>query len=176
MQHSEYEKRRRALEKQYAEDRDLLRAAHEAKLRSLEALWLASPATEATVKAEPIPSEPELDDPSVNETQIPNETQRQNETQTPSETQENVRLPRGGLRDAIVDALPRLPEVFDRLELERALGFTPRRSSLVRILKDLWSEKTLEIVGFSGGRRPTKYRKVAGVNLNLNPDEAEDYR
>ncbi len=47
-------------------------------------------------------------------------------------------------------------------KLERALGFTPCRSSVVRILKDLWSEKTLEIVGFSGGRRPTKYRKVAG--------------
>jgi hypothetical protein len=66
-----------------------------------------------------------------------------------------VRLPRGGLRDAVEDALPRLPEIFDRLELERALGFIPRRFSLVRILKDLWSEKTLEIVEYSGGRRPT---------------------
>ncbi len=60
MQHSEYEKRRRALEKQYAEDRDLLRAAHEAKLRSLEALWLASPppteAAAATTEPVVVPS------------------------------------------------------------------------------------------------------------------------
>lgn len=61
-----------------------------------------------------------------------------------------------------MDALGRLPEIFDRQELETALGFKPRRSSVVRILKDLWSEKTLEIVEFSGGRRPTKYRKVEG--------------
>jgi hypothetical protein len=170
MRHSEYEKRRRALEKQYDEDRDLLRAAHEAKLRSLETLWLASPPTEAAAATEPVPSyggdprreEPESENPAANETQARSETQTTNETQTTSETQEDVRLPRGGLRDAIEDALPRLPEIFDRQELERALGFTSRRSSLVRILKELWAEKTLEIVEFSEGRRPTKYRKVAG--------------
>lgn len=165
MRHSEYEKRRNALEKQYDEDRELLRAAHEAKLRSLETLWLASPPTEAAVTPEQVPSEEGdlLREEPVQESPAAHETQARSETQTPNETQEEVRLPRGGLRDAIESTLPRLPEIFDRQELERALGFTPRRSSLVRILKDLWSEKTLEIVEYSEGRRPTKYRKVGGL-------------
>jgi hypothetical protein len=42
MRHSEYERRRRALEEQFRADVALIRAGYEAKLRALEMFWLAS--------------------------------------------------------------------------------------------------------------------------------------
>jgi hypothetical protein len=58
--------------------------------------------------------------------------------------------------------LPQLPEIFDRHELEKALGFKPRKSTLARILSDMSYGKELEIVEPSHGRHPARYRKTAG--------------
>jgi len=174
MRHSEYEERRRALEKQFAEDLDLIRAAHQSKLRALEMLWLASPAPETAAAAEPVPAVEESQTPPSDETQSPSETQIAGEPQVTSEpkapaeaqslgeTQEEARMaPPGELRQAILDALPRLPDIFDRHDLEAALGYAPPRSSIVRVLKDMWGGKELAVEEFSEGRRPTRYRKVA---------------
>jgi hypothetical protein len=139
MRKSEYEKRRRALEKQYEEDLELLRTAHHARLRALEALFASS--TEH--QGEPIPS--------VASTSA-----------SPVESRERQALPQGWLEQAVLDALPQLPEVFVRHDVEKALGFTPPRSSLVRILRDMWRDGELKIEEISEGRLQTKYRKVAG--------------
>jgi hypothetical protein len=186
MRHGEYERRRRALDTQYREDLELIRAGYQAKLRALEMLWFASPATDAAARG-PVPSvggDPGRDEleeerpapaalPSRNETQGEVETQTNSETQSPetqgsemqpSETQEPVRqMPPGGLVEAIRDVLPQLPEVFDRHALEKALGFAPPRSTTVRILLEMWHGKELAIEESSLGRRPTKYRKVVGI-------------
>lgn len=129
MRKSEYEKRRRALEKQYEEDLELLRAAHHARLHALEALFASSTAAE---------------------------------TQAVFETQARRALPPGELKQAVLNAFPQLPEIFVRHDVEKALGFTPARSSLVRILRDMWMDGELKIEEISEGRMRTKYRKVAG--------------
>jgi hypothetical protein len=166
MRHSEYERRRSTLEQQLQEDLELIRAGYRAKLRALEMLWLApSSAAEGELAAEkPAPEEAQT----RSETQGAAETHAWIETQAPetqgSETRrpEATPVPQGGLWEAIQDALPQLPEIFDRHELEKALGFTPRKSTLARILNDMSDDKDLEIVERSHGRHPTKYRKVAG--------------
>jgi hypothetical protein len=171
MQHSEYERRRRVLERQLHEDLALIRAGHQAKLRALEMLWLASPALEEAVSElvpsvggdlqreamDEIPAPPET--PTRSETLALDETQR--ETQDPGETQETLRmaLP-GGLLTAVEDVLPQLPEVFDRDDVIAALGFEPRRSTLARALNELLSDQQIKIEQPSGGRRMTIYRKV----------------
>jgi hypothetical protein len=176
MRHNEYEKRRRALEKQYEEDLELIRTAHHAKLRALEMLWLAS--TVSPVGGDPRREEQEDEKPLLGETQRPGETRETGEPQSsseaqvpvepqvetpgPREQQEKVRLALpGGLKQAIRDVLPQLPEVFDRQELEEALGYEPARSTLVRILQKMWADKELAIEQYSQGRRATRYRKVA---------------
>jgi len=135
MRKSEYEKRRRALEKQYEEDLELLRAAHHARLHALEALFASSTAAE---------------------------TQAVFETPSSVETRACRALPPGELKQAVLNAFPQLPEIFVRHDVEKALGFTPARSSLVRILRDMWMDGELKIEEISEGRMRTKYRKVAG--------------
>ncbi|HEX9944353.1 MAG TPA: hypothetical protein VGG03_20275 [Thermoanaerobaculia bacterium] len=155
MRHSEYERRRRALEKQLHDDVALIRAGYQAKLRALEMLWLGSP---------------EADE--VAEVQAPGETQTggetlasggtQSGTQERDETQENIRMAvRGGLVTLVREALPRLPEVFDKDDLAEALGFEPRRSTLSRAIDQLLFDEQIKIEQHSGGRRMTRYRKAA---------------
>ncbi len=145
MPSSDYKQRRLALEKQYQEDLELLRAAHEAKLRALETLGLAS----TSAGGNPAQAEP-AGKPAPREASGGEKPQG-----------ELRPVPRGGLKQAIRDVLPQLPEVFERRELEKALGFTPNRTTLVRILQELWYAKEITILEFSEGRRPTKYGKVA---------------
>jgi hypothetical protein len=135
MQDSEYEERRRALEKQYAEDLELIRTAHLARLRALEALRQAPGRTQP---------------PAAVADRMP-----------PTARKADPRVPRRDLRQAIQDVLPQLTEVFDRHQLEKALGFEPPRSTLVRILREMWADKELAIESYSSGRTVTKYRKLA---------------
>lgn len=144
---SDYERRRLALEHQYHEDLELLRAAYEVKLRVLETLRLASAAAGGEASTG----------------QFEKEAAEKPEPRGPETPHEDFRpVPRGGLKQAIRDVLPQLPEVFERRELEEALGFTPSRSTLVRVLQELWQAKEITIVEFSEGPGPTKYGKVAG--------------
>jgi hypothetical protein len=176
MRHNEYEKRRRALEKQYEEDLELIRTAHLAKLRALEMLWLASAVPSAG--GDPWGEEQEGKKPLPDETQSPGETQEtggpqgsseeqvpvgtQVEKQHPAGQPEKIRLTSpGGLKRAVQNVLPQLPEVFDRHDLEEALGYEPARSTLVRILEKMWADKELGIETYSRGRKATRYRKVA---------------
>jgi len=64
--------------------------------------------------------------------------------------------------DSIREALPRLPEVFDRFDVLAALDFEPRRSTLLQALHDLRRDGVLEVVRDAGGKRPTLWRWVAG--------------
>jgi len=172
MRHSEYERRQRALEQQYREDLELIRTAYQAKLHALETLWLASPAP-ARAADEPVPSEgrdlgrEEAERPvpaearATSETQAASETQGLSETQPPNETRETVRLPRGGLLNAIREVLPQLPEFFIKHDVVQALGFVPPRATLFRVLEELRDEKLIEIVKFSRGSTLTRYRKLA---------------
>jgi len=168
MRTSECERRRLALEKQYQEDLELIRDAHHARLRALEMLWIGSPLSEGAVTEQApaaggdLPRQEEAEGPAVKSvgTQTESGTQRLGETQTASETQKDPGVVRGRLPQAIRNVLPQLPEIFDRQAVEKALGFAPPRSTLARILRDMWGDNELEIVESTEGRRPTKYRRV----------------
>jgi hypothetical protein len=147
MRQDEYEERRRALERLYQEDLELIRTAHDARLRALETLWRDSP--EAAAPTDPVPSVGG----------DPDREQRRDETPKPVEPGAVRNMPSADLKQAIQDVLPQLPEIFTRHDVEAALGFAPPRSSIVRILQDMWAKDELTIEESSEGRHRTKYRK-----------------
>ncbi len=143
MRYHEYEERKRALAEQLHADLELVRAGHQARVRALEALWLASPLEEAP--------------PATSETQS-------SETQTPSETQAPPPgrvFERGEVLENIEEALSHLPEIFDKPELVRVLGYAPPRATLHRAVQQLLSDRKIAVESFSIGRQPTVYRKVS---------------
>lgn len=132
MRRSEYEQRRRALEEVYQADLELIRSAHEARVRSLEALWLADPEEDGSGDPTPAPA---------------------------ARLAPTPRLVRPPLAQALEDALPGLPEVFDKNDVIRALGWTPDRAALFRALDDLVHQRRIAVERFGAGRVTTVYRK-----------------
>jgi hypothetical protein len=163
MRHNEYERWRRLLEQQFDSDVELLRAGYQAKLRALEMLWLASPEEgqealehrSVRLLGETLPSET-----------VPNSEMAQlSETLTGSETPAAKApartLRRGEILEEVTAALPELPEVFDRQDIWRVLGFAPSRATLHRVFNDLLRNHSIAVERFSDGHAPTRYRKVA---------------
>jgi hypothetical protein len=153
MHQSEYESRKRTLDDQLAAGIDLLRAGHRVQLRALELVWMSSPENSAPVRAlapeapAPPPAPPPPPPPPLPPTQTPRRAER--------------RWGIGELEDAVIEALDRLPEVFDRGDVIAALGERPERSSLYRVLEELRDGGTLEIVRAGNGRVPSRYRRRA---------------
>lgn len=136
MTREEYEERRSALEEQYRADVAMLAAAHEIRLRSLERLWREGDAGELEA-AGPEPSA----------------------VASPPAAKPKTE-PNSVLND-LDDALDELPEVFDRDDILRALGYVPPRTTLLRALRTLMGEGTIAAVGVSSGGVKTRYRKLA---------------
>src|SRR5262245_52809370 len=146
---SEFERRKRSLDEQLAAGTELLQAAHRAQVRALQLIWMTSPENRGSlppellamgaeaVVASPPPAEPEAPAP-------------------PKRRKWKV----GELIGAVQDAFDRLPETFDRIDIVAALGETPERSSLHRVLEDLLRGGALEIVQRGHGRVPTRFRVV----------------
>ena len=57
-------------------------------------------------------------------------------------------------------ALPELPEVFDRHNIIRALGYVPARTTLLRALERLQEEGVVAVEDYSPGGITTLYRKL----------------
>ena len=134
MTREEYEERRRALDAMLEADIAMVRAGHEARVRSLESLWQAAKAGDekaAVPAAAPAP---------------------------PAAPPEPARPP-GTTYDDLCDALPRLPEVFDKRDVVRELGYTPPYTTLVRALEDLKKSGEIADNARFGYRR--SFRKVA---------------
>ncbi len=133
MDREEYNRRRRALEEIYRADLELVRAAHEARVRSLETLWTA-------VSAEPAPGP--VDPPP--EPAVP----------------QAVRPPRRpSLRDALEAVFPQLPEVFEKKDVIAAIGWTPSRAALFNVLQDMAIGGFIKVTPTTG-RHPSRYRKL----------------
>lgn len=135
MNTEEYERRKRLLDEQLRADLELIRAGHEARLRALDALRDGSRV----------------------------ETLASSETQT-SETQTGA-APTGSAAwhssvHDILDIFPRLPEVFDKADIVRILGYVPHRATLNRAWDHLLQEGKIVMAQHSNGRRPTVYRKL----------------
>jgi hypothetical protein len=151
MRHEEYERRRRALEAQFREDLELLRAGYQAKLRALEMLWLIPPG-EALPLAVAVSETLRLSE------TLPERTPPQSETVTPPEPPKEMR--RGQVREEIEAAFAELPEEFDRRDVIRVLGYEPPRATLFRILQELVVDKWISVARYSTGRASTRYAKL----------------
>jgi len=154
MRQSEYEGHKRALEAQFQADVELMRASYQARLRALETLWIAAPEEALTV--------PETL--SLGETLPAGETLRQEPASEP------VMVQRGHLSDDLAEIFPQLPEVFDKWDAVRALGYEPPRATLYRMLSQLVREGRIAMARHSDGHSPTRYRKLpppleAGADL-----------
>lgn len=147
MDRQEFLRRRRALEELYQADLRLLRAAHEARVRSLEALWMDLQPDELPAPA-PVPLLP-----AAEEAPAPGP-----EPQEPEPIEAVVRNP--DLRVALEEILPELPVVFEKKDVVRELGWTPSRSSLQRVLADMVFDKRIAFESYSGGRTPSRYRRL----------------
>lgn len=133
MDRNEYEQRRSAVEEIYRQDLELVRAAHEARLRSLESLWQSQ-------SPEPIPATAAPPAPSPAPAAVP-----------------KPRPPE--LRNAVEEIFPQLPDLFEKKDVVAALGWTPSRAGLYRVLLDLAIAGWLKITP-SRGRYPSQYRKL----------------
>jgi hypothetical protein len=167
MTRSEFEQRRRALEAQLAADVELLRAAHETRVRALESLWLAEGEEEAASPIEgpvaasvPPPGADHSPAPVPIGTQTGTQSETQTGTQKPSVEAGPVRKGYGEVSDDLEAALTRLPEVFDKAALLRELGYEPARSTFYRALEGMLRDRKILIETYSNGRTRTTYRKA----------------
>ncbi len=75
---------------------------------------------------------------------------------------------RGKLVEDVDAALDQVPEVFDRNDLLKALGYEPDRTSLYRIVRGLLREGVITLEVRGSGKIPAKYGK------NFEPEEDEE--
>lgn len=159
MQHNEYERRRRAIEEQLQADLELIRAGYQARLRALEHLWLASP-------GEPPPDASSVTPASIETQVVPQAEREEAQEAVPVPLQEPISSApaqerrRGDVLADILKAFPLLPEVFDKSDVVRLLGYEPTRPSLHRVWSQLRRNKKIVIERFSDGRKPQVFRKV----------------
>lgn len=143
MTREEYEARRMALEQQLQADMALIQAAHATRIRSLERLWrVAEAGEESEIVPSPVAVAPAK--PAV----------------APHPRPESSKPP-GVVLEDLDAALPQLPEMFDRRDIDRLLGYRAVRPTLYRALAQLQSEGKVEIVRYSGGGHRTRYRKLS---------------
>jgi hypothetical protein len=150
MRDDEYRKLRRALEEQLETDLELIRAGYRAKLHALDMLSGR-------------PSMPEeRTQPAAPETQPKPETQKPAAPGGEAVTQTVIYETRliNSVQEEVEKALPRLPDVFDKLDIVRIFGWEPHRATLHRTLQTLQTEKKIAVESQSRGRLPTRYRKL----------------
>ena len=141
MTREEYEERRRAFEEQHRADVALMNAAQEARIRSLDRLWQEELDREwpaAAPDASPATVEP---------------------APAPKPTRE-----RYSVVNDLDEALPGLPEVFDRRDVIRALGYEPPRTTLYHALDYLRQEGIIAIESYSVGGAKVRYRKLPAAD------------
>lgn len=146
MTREEFEERLRALEAQHQADIALVHAGHEARIRALLSLWqptappIADPQPASLPAAAPPPPAPA----------------------PPPEPAPKVRRAPHSVLNDLVEAFPDLPEVFDKHDVARVLGYEPTRATLFRALLALKKEGYITTVSTGiGGTETTRHRKLA---------------
>ncbi|MFL6201399.1 MAG: hypothetical protein ACJ76J_19685 [Thermoanaerobaculia bacterium] len=67
----------------------------------------------------------------------------------------------GRVLDDLGEALTDLPEVFDKNDVARVLGYEPSRTTLLRALRQLKADGEIAQESYSMGGVTTRYRKLA---------------
>ena len=134
MHPTDYDRRKHALDEQLRLGIELLQSAYQVQLRALELMrWSDSAAPH------PVPK-----------------------TAGPASAGKRQRFAwsvRGALYERVLEALGQLSEEVTKSDIVRALGFSPERSSLHRVIAELVSEKVLELKSPGKGRLPSVYRQ-----------------
>jgi predicted pyridoxine 5'-phosphate oxidase superfamily flavin-nucleotide-binding protein len=139
MRRDEYEQRKQRLETQLREGIALLEAAHRQQVRALELVWLTTAEEDLAFSPEPAAG-------------------RSDSPPPPAPSRPRRRGP-GELEEEIEDALAGVPDVFDRNDVCRVLGYAPDRGSLYRVLQELTDAGRLTVQQRGSGRTTTQYRK-----------------
>src|SRR6185295_8360345 len=149
MTREEYEDRRRRLDEQLRAGVELLEAAHRQQARALDLVWMTT-ADEAVALPRFLeaPSRPEAQ-PAAAPAQAP-----------PGPPPRPARRAPWQLQGEVEAALAHVPDVFDRNDLCRALGYEADRASLYRTLWDLVRKGVLALEDRGRGRTPSTYRKT----------------
>ena len=140
MTREEYEQRKLRLAEQLREGVALLEQGYQRQLRALELIWMADSNGDAVLPGQ----EPAA---ATAPAGLPAKPAR-------------PRLAAGQLLEDLRTALPQMPEVFDRNDIVRALGYEPERSSLHRAMASLLKESVFVLDSSGAGKIPAKYRKT----------------
>jgi hypothetical protein len=151
MNPEDYERYRRQLEGQLRADVEILYAAYCAKLRAYEMMHqLPAEVLSGLLPAAGLPLS------------LP-----------PAAAPPPPARPRRGPNElylAVLQSLEKLPEVFDRSDIQAALGDVPHRASLYRVLQDLEQAGWLKLEERGEGRLSNLYRKLATPEPGSPPD------
>ncbi|HSS51987.1 MAG TPA: hypothetical protein VLX28_23850 [Thermoanaerobaculia bacterium] len=147
MTRDEYEHRKQRLDEELREGMELLATAHRHQLRALELVWAATGGDGMTIPP-PVLAPAGLN-PGPRAVPAPAAAPPQPRRRGPWE-----------LLDDIEAALPKLPDVFDRNDICRALGYEPDRGSLYRTVQLLTQDGLLAVKQRGAGKTPTSYRKT----------------
>lgn len=140
MTHEDYEQRKQRLAEQLREGVALLEQGYQRQLRALELIWLADSG------GDPVPTGH-----GSSEDAVP--------AGAPAPPV-RPRLVAGQLLEDLRTALAQMPQVFDRHNLIRALGYEPERSSLHRAMARLLQEGDVALDSYGAGSTPARYRKT----------------
>jgi len=149
MTHDEYEQRKRRLEEELRAGVELLETAYRHQLRALNLVWAAlggegveiPPPVVALTAAAPPPAAPALPAPPV---------------APPARTRQGP----WEFYDDVVGALAKVPEIFDRNDICRAIGYEPDRGSLHRTFQSLKQKRVIVVDQKGSGKLATNYRKT----------------
>jgi hypothetical protein len=146
MTRDEYEQRNRRLEEELRAGVALLETAYRHQVRALQLVWAAAggdveipSSVMAAFSGLPAAAAPAL----------------------PAAPPQPARRTAWGLFNDVQDALDQAPEVFDRNDICRILGYEPNRGSLYRTLQELIQDGACALEERGTGKVPTRYRKTA---------------
>jgi len=151
MTREEYEGRKRRLEAQLEEGIELLRAGFRQQIRALELVWMTTAAEDVALTS--IPAQTTSRKPPAASLA----TSAAPPTAKPSR---RPRQPAGKLWEDIDAIFDDLPQVFNRNDIVKALGYEPERSSLHRLITSLQTGGVIVLKAHPAGRIPAKYEKA----------------
>src|ERR1700686_3750299 len=120
MTHDEYEKRKRRLDEELRASIELVETAHRCQLRALQLVW-------AAMGGEGVEIPPPVVTATSPAVTVPAATGR---PALPAAAAQPARRDPWALFNDVHDALAEVPEVFDRNDICRILGYVPDRGSL----------------------------------------------
>jgi len=165
MERNRFEILRERLEEQLRTDVELLYEAHRTKMRAFETVWRAQ--AELDPSLQPPPPPPASGSRHQIVTLLPEPEPSQAPVEQPSGPKKSLLL-------LVLQVLNSLPEVFDKHDVYRALGFTPSTSSLHRVFNELIEQEWIRLEAEGRGRVGNRYLRIAMVADDADEPEEDE--